>query len=259
MLSGETVVADVWHGALDASLVFGAPHTCRIDLEAAGLCVLQEGFDQPRLQRVVRVDDGLCVVRQQSAEDSAEEDPGGFARLDCRSRGFSETRIDETMSRTDSGKDPCSETPTSTGQIRHEPTDPTGIDLQLVAGIAVEHRDRRGASTETQLGHGETMERRVRDIDPVADQQLAHLRQPQAVCEPTLDPAPCIQTPRPRNSTLPIGPRVQCRHDDGQPLLGQCRGPVLTLQLVGLGGTGVAPDRLRIQAELSGDGLVAPP
>jgi hypothetical protein len=214
-LAGEAVVADVGHGALDASLVPGVPHPCGIDLEAAGLGVLQEGLDQAGLQRVGRADDRLGVVRQERVEDAAEEGPGGLTGFDRAGGGLLEAGVDEAMPGADRGEDPGSEAATTAREVWRQPTGPADVELQLVAGIAVEHGDGGGPLAESELGNGEAMQRRVGDLDPVAAEQAPHLGEAQATSEPVLDSVALIEAQQPRGSALTLGRRVQRRHDRG--------------------------------------------
>ncbi len=63
------------------------------------------------------MDDGLGVVRQERAEDPAEEDPGCLAGFDRRGRRLAEARVDEAMARADRGEDPGTEAPPPAGEI----------------------------------------------------------------------------------------------------------------------------------------------
>ena len=59
----EAIVPDSGNGPLDASFVFGMPDTGRVNVEGAGLGVLEKRLDQPGLEVVRGPDDRLRVIR----------------------------------------------------------------------------------------------------------------------------------------------------------------------------------------------------
>ena len=80
-LSGEEVVLDVVHDALDAGLVGRGGHPGGVDEKAAGLGVLDERVVEPRRGVLGLDDDRLHVVGDDDGEDAAEVAPG---RLEAR-------------------------------------------------------------------------------------------------------------------------------------------------------------------------------
>ena len=104
----------------------------------------------------------------------------------ARGRRLLERGIDKAMARADRRKDPGAEAlPAQQGG--GQPADPAGIDLQLLPGLAIGDGNRRGGLAKVQLDHGEAMERRIRNVDALPDEQLPNLGQPQPVAEPPLD------------------------------------------------------------------------
>jgi hypothetical protein len=50
--------------------------------------------------------------------------------------------------------------------------DPAGIELQFLAHLAIEHRNRRRRLANLQLEDRKPVERGIGDLDPVPDEQL---------------------------------------------------------------------------------------
>ena len=90
------------------------------------------------------------------------------------------------MPRAHRGKDPGAK-PTFLPLGQREPADPARIDLQLLARLAIEHRDRRRRLAKLQLEDREAVQRGIGDLDTLPDEQLANLGEPQALTEPALD------------------------------------------------------------------------
>ena len=140
--SGKAIVADAGDGPLDAPFVTGSPHARGVDMKVARLCVLEKRGRDARRQGIGRDDDRLRVIWNQDRENAAEKFPGGFTRLDGAGGGFLEGGIDEAVPRAHRGKDPGPKpSPFPLGQC--ESAHPPRIDLQFLAGLAIEHRDRR--------------------------------------------------------------------------------------------------------------------
>ncbi|HVL68918.1 MAG TPA: hypothetical protein VM364_16805 [Vicinamibacterales bacterium] len=93
----KAVIADAGYGSLDAALVTGRSHACRIDMKVARLGVLEEGRRDPRREGIGVDDDGLGVIGNEDAEGAAEKRPRRFTRVDRARRRFLEGRIDEAV------------------------------------------------------------------------------------------------------------------------------------------------------------------
>jgi hypothetical protein len=78
----------------------------------------------------------------------------------------------------------------------------------IVPGRTIEHRDRRRRFPKLELEDREPMERRTRDLDTLAREQLPNLRQAQTVPEPPLDGGAMV-------SAQPIRRRVDDHRRDG--------------------------------------------
>src|SRR6185295_7748493 len=138
-----------------------------------------------RGERIRRGDDGAGVIRNQDLEDAADEGPRRLAGFYGARRRLLERRIDKPIPRADGGEDPRPKSPLLARE--RQPPDPARIDLQLLARGAVDDRDRRGRATEIELDDGEAMERGVRDRHALAREQLANLRQANALLQPLLN------------------------------------------------------------------------
>src|ERR1041384_2789282 len=114
LLAGETVVADVAHGPLDARLVLRPPLARRINVEAASLRILQKAVDDARLARVGGMHDRLGAIGNNDEEHPVVELPRDFARLDRRLRALGPARIDELVARDVRREDPRAELATPT-------------------------------------------------------------------------------------------------------------------------------------------------
>jgi len=86
------------------------------------------------------------------------------------------------MARSHGGEDPGTKPATLRRNARQrQPANPSGVDLQLMTGLAIDNRDRRGGASEVQLQHREAMERRIRNHHALADEQFADLGEPESV------------------------------------------------------------------------------
>src|SRR6185369_12896996 len=150
LLAGETVIEDVTHSALDARLVLGMPWPRRVDVEAARLCVLEVVLDDARLARIGGVHDRLGAVGHDDAEHATVELPRGLARLERGRRRLLPARIDEPVTRHMRREDPRAEPATPAALVGLEQRHPARVDVDLLAGLAVGDRDRRGALTEAE-------------------------------------------------------------------------------------------------------------
>ena len=72
------------------------------------------------------------------------------------------------------GKDPRAKRSFLAGQ--REPADPARVDLQLLARLAIEYGDRRRRLAKLQLEDRESVQRGIRNLDPLPDEQFADLR-----------------------------------------------------------------------------------
>src|ERR1041384_4340914 len=71
LLAGETVVADVAHGPLEAPLVLRPPLARGTNVEAASLRILQKAVDDARLARVGGMADRLGAIGNNDEEHPA--------------------------------------------------------------------------------------------------------------------------------------------------------------------------------------------
>lgn len=101
--------------------------------------------------------------------------------------------------------------PTPCAVQEREPADPLRIDLQLVAGLPVEDRDRRRGLAKLQFEDGEPVQRGIRDQYTLPREQFANLRQTQAIAQPALDRRPLLTTSGP-----PVATRPPARPDAGR-------------------------------------------
>ena len=85
-LASEERAAHELHLALDAGLVLRRAHPSRVDLEPAGLGVLDERLVQAGLKRIGAIDDRGQVVGDQRGEHATEERPRRLAAGDHRAR-----------------------------------------------------------------------------------------------------------------------------------------------------------------------------
>jgi hypothetical protein len=178
-LAGEAIVTDRLHRPLHPALVARVAHARRVDVKPPGLRVLEKRQRDPRGERIGLRDDRRRVIWNQDLEDPAEEVPRGFARFDGARGRLLEGRIDEAVARSHGREDPRAEPALVPDQ--RQPANPARIELELLAGCAVGNWDGRRRAAESQLEDGEAIERRIRQIDALADQQLANLREPEAV------------------------------------------------------------------------------
>ena len=200
-----------------------------------------------RRQRVGVDDDRLRVVGNDDREDATEEGPRRLARLD-RARGrLLEGRIHEAMARADRREDPRAK-PTPAARRQREPADPARIELQFLAGRAVEHRDRGRRLAKLQLAHREAIERRVGDRDALPREQLPNLRQPQPVGEPPFDHRALRDTLRPAVAAGPAAQRLQPEQRVADLVVGD-RAPLGADARRGRG-LQIPPHRFRIEPEL---------
>jgi hypothetical protein len=79
-----------------------------------------------------------------------------------------------------------------------EPADLARIELQLLTWLPIEHRDRRCCRlAKLQLEDRKAVERGIRDLDALPDEQLPNLGEPDTVTEPALDRGPLLETTGP--------------------------------------------------------------
>jgi hypothetical protein len=97
------------------------------------------------------------------------------------------------------------------------------------------------------------MKRRIRDLDTVADQQLANLGEADAVTEPALDRGPLLDTPRPSIAPWSTAGGMQPEQDQADLPVGDRRPHADAL---GRGGREIPADGFRIEPELGGDPLL---
>jgi hypothetical protein len=123
----------------------------------------------------------------------------GFTRFDGPRRRFLKGRIDEAVPRPHGRENPRAEAPLVPDE--RKPANPPGIELDFFAWLAVGDRHRRGRASKPELDDGESIERRIRQRDALAPQQLPNLRQPETVLEPAANRLLLRATP------IPVVPR----------------------------------------------------
>ena len=72
------------------------------------------------------------------------------------------------MTRSDGGEDPRAEASLTADQ--RQPADPTRVELQLLAWLAVGDRHRRGRATKPEFEDGESIQRRIGELHALPDQ-----------------------------------------------------------------------------------------
>ena len=251
----KAVIADARYGALHAGLVSRGAHAGRIDVKLPRLRVLAKCRRDAGAERIGIENDGLRVIGDQDGEDPAKERPRGFARLDRAGGGFLERRVHEAMPRAHGGEDPRAKPTTLPRDLRErEPPHPGGVDLQLLPRRPIEDRDRRRRAAKVQLQDGEPMERRVRNDDGLPRQEFANLREAQSVLQPPFDGRALGHTMRPAVATRAPTARMQRQQDVAELLVRDGRRPHRHAHRRRDGE--IAPDRLRIEAELRGESLL---
>ena len=140
-------------------------------------------------ERIGLENDRFRIVGNQHVEPAAEEGPRGLTRFNRAGGRFFERRIDEAIAGPHGGEDPRAKAPALAGvdQRQREPAHPARIDLQFLAGVAVEHRNRRRRPAKLQLQHREAVERGIRDPHALAGEQLANLGEADAARQPPPD------------------------------------------------------------------------
>jgi hypothetical protein len=253
LFTAKAIVPDGRDGALDASLVLGMAHACRVDVKAAGLRVFQEGRVDRGLKGIGVLDDRLRVVGNDYAEDAAVERPGRFAGFDRLRRRFRETRIDEAQTRHARREDPRPHSSASTLGIGLKQDHPTRIELDFVPGLAVGDGDRRRGPTEVELRDSETVQSGVRNRNTLSNQQAPNLGKPDASIEEFLDRRALSNGQGPAVAVGPATVGAQGDQHGAQVLIGQAGWPRANLDSVRLSDLDVATYRFGVQTHLAGD------
>jgi hypothetical protein len=81
--------------------------------------------------------------------------------------------------------------------------DPARVELHFLPRLAIEDRDHRCRLAKLQLEDREAVQRRIRNVDALPDQQLANLRETQSVTEPALDRGAMLAADVPAIATRP--------------------------------------------------------
>jgi transposase len=260
VLAAEAIIPDRGDGPLHASFIGGPPDPRGVDVEAPRLGVLEEGGVEERLERVGALDDRRGVIGDERPEDAPKELPGHLARLDRRVGGLLEAGVDEAMTGADGGEDPGPEAAALGRAVGFYPPHPAGIELDFLAGLAVGHRDRRGAAPEAELGDVEAVQRSVGDHDVVATaQELADLGEPHPLGEQGHEEDAVLLAQRPRVAAGALGGGGQGGEHGDEALLRERARSLLPRQAAGRAGPEVAADGLGVESELPGDRLLAEP
>lgn len=259
-LAAKAIVPDRGDGPLHASFIGWPPDPGGVDVEAAGLGVLEEGGIEERLERVGGLDDRLGVIGDQGVEDAAEEVPGGLARLDRGSGRLREAGVDEAMAGANGGEDPGAQPAALARSLGRQPAHPAGVELHLLARRAVGHRDGGSGPTEAELRDGEAVQRRVRDDDVVAAaQELADLGEPHPLLEQRRQEGTVLLAQCPGVAAGALGSGAERREHGDEALLRERARSLLRRQAARLAGPQVPADGLGVESELPGDGLLAQP
>lgn len=134
------------------------------------LCVLEKRRRDAGRQRVGGEDDRLRVIRNQNHEDAAEKFPGGFTRFDGAGGGFLEGGVDEAVPRAHRRQDPGAK-PSPFSLRQRESAHPARIELQLLARLAIEHRNGRRRLPKLQLEDREAVQGGIRDLNTLPDER----------------------------------------------------------------------------------------
>jgi hypothetical protein len=256
-LAAKAVVAHVGHTALDAGLVLRPADARRIDDEAAGLRILEEGRDDARLQRIRLEDDDGRVVRDEDAEDAAVKRPRRLARLDGARRGLAHAGVDEAVARDAGREDPRAEAPPSSGGVGLEVRHPAGVERELLAGRAVGHGDRRGRPSDAEHRRRKAVEGRRRDRHALPQEEAANLRQSHPGAQARLDDAAMLLARVPARPVRALGGGPQRDEDRGDALLGERHRHHPGAQATALGRAQVPAHSLRVEPEPPRDLLAA--
>ena len=92
---------------------------------------------------------------------------------------------------------------------------PARVELDLFARPAVGHGDRGRRPAEAELGDREAPEGRVADLDPLASEELAQLREPDALAEEALDDGALGRAVAPAVAPGPAQVRLHPADDGG--------------------------------------------
>src|SRR5215472_18739853 len=124
-------------------------------------------------------------------EHASEEAPGLVAALDNLRQCLPEAEPAEQVPAVAGGEDQRPAQPPPALRSVFEQAHPAEVELQLLARLAVGHRDRLPQlPCELQLGHAEGVQRLVGHKYPPASQQAVQLGQPQARLQPLLQELP---------------------------------------------------------------------
>ena len=130
---------------------------------------------------------------------------------------------------------------------QRQPADPAGIELQLLAGLAVGDGIVGAVWPNSQLDDGKPMQRGIRQVDALAGQQLANLRQPQAVCRASRDRVLLRATPSPVVASRPPAAGMQRQQHVAELLSLTASSP--TRSPVPSATVTIPPDRFRIEPQ----------
>ena len=245
VLAGEERAPDVLDLTLDPRLVLRRAHPGRVDHEAPGLGVLQEGVVEAGGDGIRGDDDGRQVVGDDHGEHPAEEGPRRLEALDDRGSGLAVAEPHEAVAGVAGGEDQGVDHPAPAGGRVGDQAHAPEVDLELRARLAVVDPHRRLALSEAAALGGEAVEGAVGDDDALAGQQVLDLHQLQVLGHPRLDLGLM------RDEGLPPG-AVADRSGGTDPLahqadhhVGQLLLPAIPGEPGGDGGLHIAADRLR--------------
>jgi hypothetical protein len=232
--------------------IAGMPDARGINVKVARLRVFEKRGRDARRQRIGLDDDRFGVIRNEDSENAPEKLPGRFTRFDGADRRLFERRIDEAVPGAYGREDPRAK-PALLALRQRDPADPARIDLQLLAWLAIEHRDRRGGFPKLQLQDREAVQRGIRNRDPLPNEEFANLGEAEAVAEPPLDRGPLLETPRPAVAARAPTGGMQREQDLTDLLIADRRRHT---DAGGRGGREIPADGFRIEPKLGGDPLL---
>ncbi len=261
-LAVEPALADVGYLILDARLVLGRANAGRIYEQATSLHVVEEGVDEPGVERVGAPDHRLGVVRDDARRHGAEELPGAVETLAHGLGGLTERRPDELQPAERERHDEHPEAALPAGlRIEHEPH-LAEVDLRFLSRRRVLDAHGGRLLSPRELGHREATEGVVARLQVViTNEQRVHLGQAErpllgVPSKPLLDAVAVARHLAP----LITGCRRWARLDDLRDGVDIVLGDVAPLGEAEACRRGrVASDRLAVDAGLTPDPSVAVP
>ena len=190
-LAGEAALAHVRHLILHARLVLRRPSPRRVREDLSRLRVVAEGAIQRRIRLAGANHHRRRVVEDDVLGNPSEEAPCGVQTSAHVLHRLREGRPDVHVPARRQRHDQCPEPPRLAVGVGHGPHQPE-VDLGFLPGRGIVEPHRRCLLPLTELPAREATQRRVRDHDTVACQQVVHSNHAQRglAVEPRLDLRP---------------------------------------------------------------------